>query len=336
MRSSKANLWWRARALLVVMLTCALVPVTGAGAAAAPVRAGNGATVVEQTWVGERMLDLTIQSPSLGRTASVRLLVPDGWEQGAGQSWPTLWLLHGCCDAAEYKSWTAYTDVEQFTADKPVLVVMPSGGKIGMYSDWWNYGLPLPPDWESFHMSEVWQILHRGYGAGRQHAIAGLSMGGYGAMEYSTRYPDRFGAAAAYSAALDVLAPGIPQVTQMNMIAQGFFIWGMLWGNPWSNRDRWRAHNPTDKVDKLRGMELYVSAGNGELGPLDGPDTPAIAGALLEGLALENSKRFTAELERAGIPVTTDYYGPGTHTWPYWERSLHRSWPTLANGMGLS
>jgi hypothetical protein len=29
------------------------------------------------------------------------------------------------------------------------------------------------------------------------------------------------------------------------------------------------------------------------------------------------------------VAVTTDFYRPRTHTWPYWERELHRSLPML-------
>src|SRR5207244_956658 len=39
--------------------------------------------------------------------------------------------------------------------------------------------------------------------------------------------------------------------------------------------------------------------------------------------------------DAARIPHTTDFYGPGTHSWPYWERELQRfvDWlrPTLTD-----
>ena len=41
-----------------------------------------------------------------------------------------------------------------------------------------------------------------------------------------------------------------------------------------------------------------------------------------------------ARLKQLRIPVTTDFYGPGTHTWPYWERELHRSLPLLLGALG--
>jgi hypothetical protein len=58
------------------------------------------------------------------------------------------------------------------------------------------------PGWETFHLTELRQILERGLGAGGQRAIAGLSMGGFGAMSYAGRRPDLFRAAAAFSGVL--------------------------------------------------------------------------------------------------------------------------------------
>jgi diacylglycerol O-acyltransferase/trehalose O-mycolyltransferase len=103
------------------------------------VQAGDGARVVAQQQVGARLVDLTVQSPALGRTATVRLLTPDGWwERRPGQRWPVLYLLHGCCDT--YDSWTRETDVEELRALRGMLVVMPEAGAVGWYSDWWNHG----------------------------------------------------------------------------------------------------------------------------------------------------------------------------------------------------
>jgi diacylglycerol O-acyltransferase/trehalose O-mycolyltransferase len=36
------------------------------------------------------------------------------------------------------------------------------------------------------------------------------------------------------------------------------------------------------------------------------------------------------------IPATLDMYGPGTHTWPYWQRELHTSFPMLMSAIGVT
>jgi len=94
---------------------------------------------------------------------------------------------NGCCDT--YDSWTRETDVEELARLRQVLVVMPEGGPVGWYSDWWNHGAGGPPAWETFHLRELRQVLEAGHGAGDRRVIAGLSMGGFGALSYAARQP---------------------------------------------------------------------------------------------------------------------------------------------------
>jgi diacylglycerol O-acyltransferase / trehalose O-mycolyltransferase len=170
----------------------------------------DGAYVVSEKRIGSRIVDLTVQSPALGRTATVRLITPRGWDQRRhGQRWPVLYLLHGCCDTPD--SWTRETDVEEIPALRNVLVVTPEGGAVGWYSNWWNHGTGGPPAWETFHLTEVRRLLERGYGAGKRRVVAGLSMGGAGAMTYAAHHRRMFRAAASYSGVVrTVLSGGNP------------------------------------------------------------------------------------------------------------------------------
>ena len=59
---------------------------------------GEVATVVDQTRVTPRILDLRVRSPALGKEAMVRLMTPVGWSSSTtSRRWPVLYLLHGCC-----------------------------------------------------------------------------------------------------------------------------------------------------------------------------------------------------------------------------------------------
>src|SRR3954447_10567005 len=165
-----------ALAPLVLLVLLVLAPSAHADRLSLPGHENGGATVVAQTRVAAHIVDLAIQSPAMGRIASVRLITPDGWDQRRrGERWPVLYLLHGCCDTPD--SWTRETDVEDIPALRNVLVVTPEGGSVGWYSNWWNHGAGGPPAWETFHLTEVRRLLERGYGAGKRRAIAGLSMG---------------------------------------------------------------------------------------------------------------------------------------------------------------
>jgi len=96
-------------------VTLALLTVGMAGCTSSPAPQGVGppdrpARVVATQTVGPRVRDLTIDSPALGRSAKVRLLLPRRFQAQPNRRWPVLWLLHGCCDT--YQSWTRSTDVE--------------------------------------------------------------------------------------------------------------------------------------------------------------------------------------------------------------------------------
>jgi len=291
-----------------------------------PARADDGAHIVAAQQLSARMVDITVDSPAVGREVPVRMLLPARFAQSPNRRWSVLYLLQGCCDS--YVSWTRSTDVQQLTARSDVLVVMPDGGAVGFYSDWLH-----GPAWETFHLVELRQLLERGYRAGAQRAIAGLSMGGLGAMTYAARHPGMFRAAAAYSG---LLHTRIDQSAGPRGIIR--LVEGQgedpraLWGDPDQQANVWAAHNPYDLVPRLRGTVLFVSAGTGGPGPLD-PSGATSDG--LEQFVYAETVAFVDRLRALHIPAAVDLYGPGTHTWPYWQRELHRSWPLLTRALGI-
>ncbi|MFB4320286.1 alpha/beta hydrolase [Actinomadura sp. 21ATH] len=294
------------------------------GAAAVPAAAA-GPRVVTEAPAGPRALDLTVQSPAMGRQEKVRLLLPAGWSRDAARTWPVLWLLHGGAD--DHTAWTRETDVERLTAGSGVLVVMPNGGRCGNYSDWWNHGAGGPPAWETFHMSEVRRILERDYRAGTRRAIAGNSMGGLGAMLYTARFPGSFRAAAAFSGYLHTLhghRPGDDSAGWGTSLVCPGTDWRRVWGDPDDQAAIWHAHNPYDVADRLRGVRLRVASGSGRAGPLGGlPFTDPV-----EAAADGHARAFTGRLRELGVPVTARFYD-GQHSWPYWQRELHLAFPDL-------
>ena len=314
--------------LSVLAITLGASPASAAGhRSSAPTHQREGAYVVAQEQVGPHLVDLDIQSPALGRTAKVRLLTPNGWEQRRrGDRWPVLYLLHGCCDT--YDSWTRETDVEQLRRLRNVLVVMPEAGPFGWYSNWWNHGAGGPPAWETFHLQELRRLLERGYGAGHRRVVAGLSMGGFGALSYAARNRGMFRAAASYSGVVHPLHDGFPAG-----IMEGLVEFGedplALWGDPVAQRSIWKAHDPYYLAERLRRTPVFLSVGDGTAGPFD---PPGVFDELEAELSLQNHV-VAARFERVGVPLRTDFYGPGTHDWPYWERELHRSLPMLLGAL---
>lgn len=307
------------------------------------VQADNGTRVIAQNFVGARTVDITIDSAALGHTASARVILPRGHASHSGGPWPVFYLLHG--GLGSYVDWTESSAIAELAHGHDVLVVMPDGGSLGFYTDWWARGAGSKPGWETFHLVELSQILERGFSASDQRAVAGLSMGGFGAMSYAGRRPGFFRAAAAFSGVLDTLHP-----TTVPLYSGLYATWLLqtfvtplgydslaLFGDPNANRDVWAAHNPADLVGNLGDTKLFVSCGNGQVGPLDSPGTdPDGLLAQLEAALFLHNQEFVARADTLGLDITVEFYGPGTHTFPYWARELETAFPLLMQAIGAA
>ena len=265
-----------------------------------------------------------ISSREVPGKVPVRLLLPAGYAAEPTRRWPVLMLLHGCCDT--YLSWTRSTDLEALSADTPALIVMPDGGAVGWYSNW-----RVGPQWETFHLDVLLPLLQQRYRASSVRAIGGLSMGGLGALDYAARHPGMFRAAASFSGVADPRLDASTEALYERVTSENGANPADLWGDPTKDAAVWAAHDPTDLAAKLRGTALFLSVGNGRPGPFDNG-----ASSSGEALLYRQNLALRARLQQLHIPFQADFYGPGTHTWPYWQRELHRAWPMLTHALGIN
>jgi S-formylglutathione hydrolase FrmB len=149
--------------------------------------------------------DVQIPSAALGRSIDVSIYRPDGAPPAGG--WPVLYLLHGLNGG--YRDWANLGGVQQ-TLDrliaarriKPVLVVMPDCAN-SWYVD--SAGVGGPGNYETAMLDDLPQAIERDFPASRERgarAIAGLSMGGFGALRLALKRPDRYIAVASLSGAI--------------------------------------------------------------------------------------------------------------------------------------
>jgi diacylglycerol O-acyltransferase/trehalose O-mycolyltransferase len=300
-------------------ILASLLVVFLAGCGATPRPPSPGPVIIATAPVADRVRDLTIRSPAVGADVGVRLILPAGFGQDPSARYPVLYLLHGSGESAS--AWTRSTDVEQLVAGSPVLVVMPDGGPVGFYSDWRR-----GPRWETFHTVELWQLLREQYQASDVRAVAGLSMGGLGALAYAAHRPGTFRAAAAFSGVVHTRFSSGESEAYRNIVREKGADPDDLWGDPVADAGVWAAHNPYDLAAGLKGTKLFLSYGDGSPGPLDRPGAATDVG---EFALHDENVALTERLTALGIPFRADAYGSGTHSWPYWERALHRAWPML-------
>jgi S-formylglutathione hydrolase FrmB len=311
----------RARGVLAVVASCAIVAgCGGAGHAAAPTRerarpetAAGAITVVRRQRIDARLQEWTLRTTALDGPTRVRILLPAGYDAHPGRRYPVLYLLHG--RDADERAWTRYGGAEAITARSPLIVVMPDGGTTGAYTDWYRDGAAVRPRWETYHVGQLvpWvDARFRTIATRRGRGIAGLSMGGFGALSYAARHPRTFTAAASFSGALEI---GSTEA----------------WGPRERDAAHWREHLPISLAAHLRSLALVeLRTGDGRPGPLDRPGTKAGCPAcVLERFLRRMNVRLHERLRALGIRHVWDDYGPGTHDWPYWRRDLRETLPDL-------
>ena len=138
--------------------------------------------------------ELKYYSKALGKATAADLILPDA---GVPGPFATLYLLHGLSD--DHTIWQRRTSLERYVENLPLIVVLPDGGR-GFYCD-----AVEGPAGETAIVGDlvpyVDTLFHtRTSNTGR--VIAGLSMGGYGAVSLALKHPELFGAAVSHSGAM--------------------------------------------------------------------------------------------------------------------------------------
>jgi S-formylglutathione hydrolase FrmB len=142
--------------------------------------------------------DLTFYSAALNREMPYRVVLPATLMPG--QKLQVVYLLHG--GGGGFRDWTNYSDVAHF-AESGLLLVMPEGA-----SSYYTNSAEQPQDrYEDYIVNDlIADVEHRfPVATGRANrAIAGVSMGGFGAVKLTLHHPELFIFVGGMSSALDV------------------------------------------------------------------------------------------------------------------------------------
>lgn len=316
--------------VLGALLALVLLLAAPIGAVADP-PAAPALQLVNTVVLGPRMVDHTFSTPMLNGQTRVRVLLPPNYDPSGATRYPVLFLLHG--GAADYTSWTAQGGIAHILTEQLQLItVMPDAGRSAWYTDWHNNGLGGNPRWETYHLGQLLPWVDANYptvGARSGRAIAGLSSGGFGAMSYASRHPDLFVAAAAFSGAVDTNTPPVVAGKVIDGLAmQDLGGPGSLFGLRETEEVRWRGHNPWDLATNLADMSVTLRTGNGQAGgSFGGGGFADPGGYFLENACWMMSTSLHGRLDALGIDHVWEDYGPGTHSFPYWNRSLEKTLP---------
>jgi S-formylglutathione hydrolase FrmB len=229
-------------------------------------------------------------SSALKKATSTLVIHPDNDVPGP---YHCMLLLHGLSD--DFSIWQRRTSIERYVAGKPIIVVMPDGGR-GFYVDaiqGYQYLKALA--------YELPELLKHWYTIDGKWCTAGLSMGGYGAFRIALERPDLFRSAVSHSGATvigryyptDTEEPG--EVRDEAFIKEFLPIFGTC--------------QPGGKDDLV---ELAKRAN-----PL-----PALRfDCGTDDFLLESNRTIHREFSELGIKHEYEEF-PGDHNWEYWDQHI--------------
>ncbi len=318
-------------------------PIMTAKALLADPKAPDGSHITRATYTDNRNIRLYVYSAAMDETYPVDVQRP----ADASKARPTLYLLNGAGGGEDDASWVKKTDiVKGFLSDKNVNVVQPIGGKWSYYTDWIKDDPVLGRNkWKTFFTQELPPLINAALGANGVNAIAGLSTSGTSVLNLAIAKPGLYKSVAAYSGCAQTADPVGREFVKLTVN-----VWGggdvlNMYGP--DGAPAWAANDPYVHADKLRGMNLYISTGNGLPGVYDTmnnkyalPGAYGLANQLLIGGVIEAgvnycSHNLQTKLNSLGIPATYNFRNSGTHSWGYWHDDFLSSWPVLAKGLGL-
>lgn len=205
--------------------------------------------------------------------------------------YPVVYLLNGY--SGNNTDYSTRLNLDSLANAHQVIFICPDG------KDSWYWDSPIDPgmQMESFIIKDLVPTVDkrlRTRADRRYRAIAGLSMGGHGALWLGIRHKDLFGSAGSMSGGVDIT----PSKFHNN--------WKMKdrLGTYKSNPKRWKNHTVISQVPTLKDGELNIIV---ECGDAD--------------FFREVNDNLHAALQKQGI---THSYSitPGNHSWPYWRRTL--------------
>ena len=243
------------------------------------------------------LFHLVYFSDVLGVQTPVDVIIPEG-KQGIGvdaageEKLPAvLYLLHGYSD--DQTIWQRRTSVERYAASHNLAIVMP-GVNHSFYCNE-EYGERY---WD-YVSQELPMMMHRFFRLSDKPEdtfVAGLSMGGYGAMKLALNQPERFGAAASFSGAVDIASTRQRHNHNWKRITGGKSIKG-------TENDLF--HMLKANAEAPHKPRLYVSCGTADF---------------LYG----QHKKFIPALKKAGWDVTAYEEPDATHEWGFWDREIRK------------
>lgn len=236
-------------------------------------------------------MEVRYYSEALSREVAFQAIIPEKGEAG----YPTLYLLHGY--TGNERDWLRYSRIQKLAEERGLAVIMPAGEN-SFYLD--QEDGPRYSEYISRELVEKTRDLFPLSRRREDTLLAGLSMGGYGAMRNGLLHHGTFGWVASFSGVVFTADPKMNEDEELLLIRHPVV-------RRLTKSERWTEIPPdTDLVVLLeRAKEanqlprLFLACGT-------------------EDYLYRDNARLHGLMEARGFP---HHYleGPGEHDWKYWD-----------------
>ena len=245
-------------------------------------------------------LSCSMGSVVLRKKVHLEVILPSETLPESGK-FPVIWLLHGLSD--DDASWVTLTSISRYAREAGYAVVMPDCGR-SFYAD-----MASGPRYWSFVSDELPRVCRSLFPISdkrEENFVAGLSMGGYGALKLAFNFPERYAGVAAFSAVADIRA----------------------WINEVITYDPGICH----EMKMIFPEDADITASRSDIYELFAEliekkaDIPAIFHACgSEDFLIKYNREFRDIVQKIGFSKYTYVEEQGTHTWSFWDRNIIRA-----------
>lgn len=246
---------------------------------------------------------IQVHSSVMNKTLPAAVVLPDSYGK-TKKEYPVLYLLHG--GQGSFRDWLTKTPdktlLHRLADQYNIIIVTPEGGITSYYFD---SPLQKESQFETFIAKEVVAKVENTYRVikeKRGRIIAGLSMGGHGALYIAARHPDQYAAAGSMSGVMniDTKTWKVPKAFAKSR-AENF---ARLLGPPKDTLNPYADHTIVGMTDKLKAADVKLIFDVG-----------------VDDFLIEPNRDLHRRLLLNGTPH--DYIErPGGHTWEYWQAAL--------------
>lgn len=247
---------------------------------------------------------IDVPSAAMNRTLRAAVVIPNAYKKAKKGAFPVLYLLHG--GGGSFRDWLTKTPdntlLHRLADQYNIIIVTPDGDPTSYYFD---SPLVKTSQFETFISKELIDRIDNAYHTvpdKKGRVIAGLSMGGHGAMFIASRHPDRYAAAGSMSGVMNINTATWKVPADFAKSRGDNFA--KLLGPPAEGNAPYPGYTMVTLADKLKANRL-----------------PLILDIGVDDFLIVGNRDLHQQLMANQTPH--DYTErPGAHTWEYWGNAL--------------